>query len=183
MYKIPCSNCSGQGYIEKFAHVDNGLCFKCHGSKVEEATKEQYDNYIESKKRKQNENFFYVYDKNNHTIEKVNRRDFKEKYNSFWNTAPLRCINEFMLDGRAIDIQTNIKENLVTWNVNEGLEIILEMYLSTLINDKILRNEERIKEEKGNNEYISMLKEFNEDCKEELKLVPIKVKTIEKIIQ
>lgn len=32
---IPCSRCGGDGYFEEYKHVDNGICFKCGGSKFE----------------------------------------------------------------------------------------------------------------------------------------------------
>ena len=28
----PCTKCPGTGYIEQYAHVENGLCFKCNGT-------------------------------------------------------------------------------------------------------------------------------------------------------
>lgn len=28
----PCNKCPGTGYLEQYAHVENGLCFRCNGS-------------------------------------------------------------------------------------------------------------------------------------------------------
>ena len=28
----PCPKCPGTGYIEQYAHIENGLCFKCNGT-------------------------------------------------------------------------------------------------------------------------------------------------------
>ena len=30
--KEPCPKCPGTGYIDQYAHVENGLCFKCNGT-------------------------------------------------------------------------------------------------------------------------------------------------------
>lgn len=34
----PCSRCNGAGYLHQFRHVQNGICFRCHG--------QRYDEYI-----------------------------------------------------------------------------------------------------------------------------------------
>lgn len=30
--RIPCHRCEGSGYVRGFGHVNNGVCFRCHGS-------------------------------------------------------------------------------------------------------------------------------------------------------
>lgn len=32
----PCLRCGGLGHIPRFRHVENGICFRCHGDKYEE---------------------------------------------------------------------------------------------------------------------------------------------------
>lgn len=36
----PCCRCSGAGYLHQYRHVQNGICFRCHG--------QRYDEYITS---------------------------------------------------------------------------------------------------------------------------------------
>jgi hypothetical protein len=31
---VPCSRCAGQGGMDHYSHVDNGVCFQCQGAKV-----------------------------------------------------------------------------------------------------------------------------------------------------
>ena len=38
----PCSRCGGHGFIPRFKHIENGICFRCGGAK--------YDEYIDRKK-------------------------------------------------------------------------------------------------------------------------------------
>ncbi|MBL4951012.1 hypothetical protein JK635_02000 [Neobacillus sp. YIM B02564] len=45
MYKIKCQNCKGHGVLQQFAHVENGICFTCSGSGIQEVDKETYENY------------------------------------------------------------------------------------------------------------------------------------------
>jgi DnaJ-class molecular chaperone len=32
--KTICDRCNGSGNIPKYRHIENGICFKCRGSKV-----------------------------------------------------------------------------------------------------------------------------------------------------
>lgn len=32
---IPCDRCEGRGHISRFRHVENGICFKCRGARVQ----------------------------------------------------------------------------------------------------------------------------------------------------
>lgn len=45
MYKIPCKKCAGHGVISSFAHVENGVCFQCYGSKFQEVSEIEYKDY------------------------------------------------------------------------------------------------------------------------------------------
>ncbi len=35
LYLDPCIRCNGTGFLQQFRHVENGICFKCNGSKYE----------------------------------------------------------------------------------------------------------------------------------------------------
>jgi len=76
---IPCSKCGGTGIRREYAHVDNGLCYKCDGSGKVNATKKQYEEYLknaiaivtlENEQQKKvvqiavlRKKLFYIYDK------------------------------------------------------------------------------------------------------------------------
>lgn len=32
----PCKRCNGTGWFPEFGHIQNGICFRCHGTKFEE---------------------------------------------------------------------------------------------------------------------------------------------------
>lgn len=40
----PCARCGGTGYFPEYRHVQNGICFRCHGARYEEYI-EAYENY------------------------------------------------------------------------------------------------------------------------------------------
>lgn len=45
-YTIPCETCGGSGVRREYAHMDNGVCYKCEGSGKRKATKKQYESYL-----------------------------------------------------------------------------------------------------------------------------------------
>lgn len=45
-HKIPCSNCKGVGYIPHFKHVEDGICFTCHGAGWVEVGQDAYNEYL-----------------------------------------------------------------------------------------------------------------------------------------
>jgi Rho termination factor, N-terminal domain len=57
--KGKCTRCSGQGYIKHYAHVEEGICFKCNGSGVEWFDREEIE-YIKQQKQ-QNKKYEVVY--------------------------------------------------------------------------------------------------------------------------
>lgn len=38
----PCKRCQGYGYLAQYRHVENGVCFRCHGSRYEELIDQQH---------------------------------------------------------------------------------------------------------------------------------------------
>ncbi|MCM1070771.1 MAG: HNH endonuclease [[Clostridium] fimetarium] len=36
MMFTPCKRCSGYGYLSEYRHINNGICFRCHGHRFEE---------------------------------------------------------------------------------------------------------------------------------------------------
>jgi hypothetical protein len=54
MYQIPCQNCKGNGILPHYKHVENGICFECSGSGIQQVNELEYNEYkqeIERKKR------------------------------------------------------------------------------------------------------------------------------------
>jgi hypothetical protein len=43
MYQIPCQNCKGHGTIAHFKHVENGICFECSGSGIQQVNEKEYN--------------------------------------------------------------------------------------------------------------------------------------------
>jgi hypothetical protein len=31
--RVTCDRCNGSGYIPRYNHIENGICFKCRGNK------------------------------------------------------------------------------------------------------------------------------------------------------
>lgn len=39
----PCTRCNGTGFLKQFLHVENGICFRCLGTKFEETISQNSD--------------------------------------------------------------------------------------------------------------------------------------------
>lgn len=82
MHTIPCQNCKGHGTIAHFKHVENGLCFTCHGSGQLEATEAEYQEYIQELERKKQGSYILF---NHGTIEYYKTtKQITEKYGTFY---------------------------------------------------------------------------------------------------
>ena len=42
----PCTRCGGMGYFREYKHIQNGICFRCHGARYDEYIT-LYENYAE----------------------------------------------------------------------------------------------------------------------------------------
>ena len=81
-YTIPCQNCKGKGVIPHFKHIEDGICFNCYGSKVEEVDKETYDSYIRTQERLKKGKYI-LFNRGNIEYYKTAKEIYK-KYGNFY---------------------------------------------------------------------------------------------------
>lgn len=82
MYYIPCHNCNGKKVIEKYKHIENGICFTCSGSGVKQVTQQEYNEYKAEVEARKKATYILF---NNGSIEYYNnKKDIHNKYGNFY---------------------------------------------------------------------------------------------------
>ncbi|PDY14184.1 hypothetical protein COO16_04275 [Bacillus pseudomycoides] len=82
VYTVKCSNCAGHGVIEKYQHVENGICFKCSGSGVMEVSENEYKEIQKQIELKKKGSYILF---NNGEIEYYKlEKEIIEKYGNFY---------------------------------------------------------------------------------------------------
>jgi hypothetical protein len=74
MKKITCRKCLGNGIIPNYKHVEEGICFQCHGSGFEEVEDDVTDIVQEMRKQK--------------VKDKENRKEFEALYKQYEKELP-----------------------------------------------------------------------------------------------
>jgi DNA-directed RNA polymerase subunit N (RpoN/RPB10) len=83
MFTIPCQYCKGQGFLPQFKHVENGVCFTCNGSGIQEVNQDVYENYQRRIEREKQGKYILF---NNGKVEYYNSEKQIEKlYGNFFS--------------------------------------------------------------------------------------------------
>lgn len=82
MYQIPCQNCKGNGTIAHFKHVENGICFECSGSGVQQVNELEYNEYKQEIERKK-QGKYILFNKGSIEYYKT-EKEILNKYGSFF---------------------------------------------------------------------------------------------------
>jgi hypothetical protein len=162
MYTIPCQNCKGKGKIDHYKHVEDGICFTCYGSGVQEVTEEVYNDYQEFQERIKQGSYILF---NNGAIEYYKtEKEIESKYGNFYSGS---------YGGWSV-AQSYKNENIVykrhTESSDEFIKAFKEEFKTintSKLNDDIKRLKNMLKLEKDT-EWIKMLKEKITELKTQL---------------
>lgn len=93
MYTVPCNNCKGKGVLLQYKHIEDGVCFTCYGSGVQEVTKEEYNEYRKELEQKKLGSYILF---NKGTIEYYKTvKEITSKYGVFYiNSYGEYCVSQ-----------------------------------------------------------------------------------------
>ncbi|CAI6330935.1 hypothetical protein [Bacillus subtilis] len=174
MFEIPCKKCGGRGVIPYYRHINEGECFDCNGSGMQDVSKEEHDTYLENEKlRKQNEEKgnYVIYNTENDTVEYFKtEKDAVSEYGNFYcgSYGDYSCWVFY-------------KHEHIKMNVYRGRNDFINACRHQTIIDKQNKQKERIKilngwlkkaiENKKHADEIQELKIMIEKAKQELKTI------------